>query len=73
MFSKPMLPGFLNEITLAGSSLPAGKVDVTVSRADRGFVVDVRSDCLWLHALNLGRDGLIPKVRPSAIEVVTIN
>jgi glycogen debranching enzyme len=41
VFRKPMLPAFLDEIALTGLSLPAGKVDVTVSRASHGFVVDV--------------------------------
>ena len=29
VFRKPVLPGFINEITLTGLRLPAGKVDVT--------------------------------------------
>jgi glycogen debranching enzyme len=41
VFRKPVLPGFINEITLTGLRLPAGKVDVAVSRANRGVVVDV--------------------------------
>ena len=44
VFRKPVLPGFINEITLTGLRLPAGKVDVAVSRANHGFVVDVL-DC----------------------------
>ena len=44
VFRRPLLPSFLEEITLTGLSLPAGKVDVSVSRANRGFVVDVL-DC----------------------------
>ena len=44
VFRKPMLPAFLDEITLTGLSLPAGKADVAVSRAKNGFVVDVL-DC----------------------------
>jgi glycogen debranching enzyme len=41
VFRKPVLPSFIDEITLTGLRLPAGKVDVAVSRANRGFVVDV--------------------------------
>ncbi len=44
VFRKPMLPTFLDETALTGLSLPAGKVDVAVSRANHGFVVDVL-DC----------------------------
>jgi glycogen debranching enzyme len=41
IFRKPVLPSFLNDVTLTGLSLPAGKVDIQVRRAHRGFVVDV--------------------------------
>jgi glycogen debranching enzyme len=41
IFQRPVLPEFLNEITLTGLSLPAGKVNVQVRRAHQGFVVDV--------------------------------
>jgi glycogen debranching enzyme len=41
VFRRPVLPSFLDEIRLRGLSLRAGKVDVIVSRANRGFVVDV--------------------------------
>ena len=41
VFREPMLPAFLDAVTLRGLSLPAGKVDVAVRRANRGFVVDV--------------------------------
>jgi glycogen debranching enzyme len=41
VFRRPVLPEFLDEIRLTGLSLPAGRVDVEVRRASRGFVVDV--------------------------------
>ena len=41
VFRQPTLPAFLDEIVLRGLSLPAGKIDVAVRRADCGFVVDV--------------------------------
>ena len=41
IFRRPVLPQFLNEITLTGLRLPAGKVNVQVRRAHRDFVVDV--------------------------------
>jgi glycogen debranching enzyme len=54
VFRKPALPDFLNEITLTGLSLPAGKVDVMVSRANRGFVVNVldRSPAIEVVTIN---------------------
>jgi glycogen debranching enzyme len=41
IFRRPVLPGFLSEITLTGLSLPAGRVNVQVRRAHRRFVVKV--------------------------------
>jgi hypothetical protein len=41
VFRRPVLPGFLSEITLTGLSLHAGRVNVQVRRAQRGFVVEV--------------------------------
>ena len=54
MFRRPVLPDFLDEITLNGLSLPAGKVDVQVRRANRGFVVDVldRSPAIEVVTIN---------------------
>jgi hypothetical protein len=49
-----VLPDFLDEIRLTGLSLPAGKVDVEVRRANRGFVVDVldRSAAIGVLTMN---------------------
>jgi hypothetical protein len=49
-----VLPEFLNDVTLTGLSLPAGKIDVQVRRAHRGFVVDVldRSAAIEVMTIN---------------------
>lgn len=54
VFRRPVLPDFLDEIRLTGLSLPAGKVDVEVRRANRGFVVDVldRSAAIGVLTMN---------------------
>jgi glycogen debranching enzyme len=54
VFRRPVLPDFLNEITLKGLSLPAGKIYVQVRRANRGFVVDVldRSPAIEVVTIN---------------------
>jgi hypothetical protein len=48
-----VLPSFLDEVTLRGLSLPAGKVDVTVRRANRGFVVDVLDRSAAIEVLTI--------------------
>jgi glycogen debranching enzyme len=54
IFRRPVLPEFVNDITLTGLSLPAGKVNVQVRRAHRGFVVDVldRSAAIEVMTIN---------------------
>jgi glycogen debranching enzyme len=54
IFRRPVLPEFLNDVTLTGLSLPAGKIDVQVRRAHRGFVVDVldRSAAIEVMTIN---------------------
>ena len=53
VFRRPVLPEFLNEITLTGLSLPAGKVSVQVRRAHRGFVVDVLDRSAAIEVLTI--------------------
>jgi glycogen debranching enzyme len=53
IFRRPVLPEFLNEVTLTGLSLPAGKVDVQVRRAHRGFVVDVLNRSAAIEVLTI--------------------
>jgi glycogen debranching enzyme len=53
IFRRPVLPEFLNEVTLTGLSLPAGKVDVQVRRAHRGFVVDVLDRSAAIEVLTI--------------------
>ena len=53
VFRRPVLPDFLDEITLKGLSLPAGKVDVQVRRAHRGFVVDVLDRSAAIEVLTI--------------------
>jgi glycogen debranching enzyme len=54
VFRRPILPDFLDEIRLTGLNLPAGKVDVEIRRANRGFVVEVlhRSAAIEVVTLN---------------------
>jgi glycogen debranching enzyme len=54
VFRRPILPAFLDEIRLTGLSLPAGKVDLEIRRANRGFVVEVlnRSAAIEVVTLN---------------------
>jgi glycogen debranching enzyme len=53
IFRRPVLPAFLNEITLTGLSLPAGRVNVQVRRAHRGFVVDVLDRSAAIEVLTI--------------------
>jgi hypothetical protein len=53
VFRRPVLPDFLDEIRLTGLSLPAGKVDVEVRRANRGFVVDVLDRSAAIEVLTI--------------------
>ena len=53
VFRRPVLPSFLDEIMLTGLSLPAGKVDVEVRRANRGFVVDVLDRSAAIEVLTI--------------------
>jgi glycogen debranching enzyme len=53
VFRRPVLPSFLDEIRLTGLSLPAGKVDVEVRRANRGFVVDVLDRSAAIEVLTI--------------------
>ena len=53
IFRRPVLPDFLDEITLTGLSLPAGRVNVQVRRAHRGFVVEVLDRSAAVEVLTL--------------------
>ncbi len=54
IFRRPVLPDFLDEITLTGLSVPGGRVNVQVRRANRGFVVEVldRSSAIEVLTIN---------------------
>jgi glycogen debranching enzyme len=53
VFRRPVLPDFLDEITLTGLSVPAGTVDVQVRRAHHGFVVDVLDRSAAIEVLTI--------------------
>jgi glycogen debranching enzyme len=53
VFRRPVLPAFLSEIILTGLSLPAGRVNVQVRRANRGFVVDVLDRSAAIEVLTI--------------------
>ena len=53
IFRRPVLPDFLDEITLTGLSLPAGRVNVQIRRANRGFVVDVLDRSAAIEVLTI--------------------
>ena len=53
IFRRPVLPDFLDEITLTGLSVPAGRVNVQVRRANRGFVVDVLDRSAAIEVLTI--------------------
>ena len=53
IFRRPVLPDFLDEITLTGLSVPAGRINVQIRRANRGFVVDVLDRSAAIEVLTI--------------------